>query len=719
MALDRTLTSAACTETHLLMVTSVEKTRSYTYTLDAAEKASTEKVSFRAVCFLPLTDDKLETRLQHPRARLLVKFPDNSVPFIPHGYWYGGRKTRGCYQQKHTRMVLIMYESEDIGELQPVNNDTLQQKLAAWFINKTPVRNHVVEKLRYTGIPLAYYNIVLRARFPESWKFWKHGNHIGSEAYHGAPHDTTHINQTPFKDVTNRNRMLAHVGHLLDTFDQFLRELGIPARHVKSTTAYVEQTMKAHTVKIFKMFWKAARDGGDQPAEPVGHEDNDNESETGEEAEDLASPEQEQEHAWMARSDTDSSATDEDTTSDESDLGSDEGDEDDNLEPPPRPSPHASSPTQLPQPGREALESARGSPTVARKEPATITQHPPAAQRNKRGVGLDKGGTAWLNLEQVASIIQRHNTHHSIVTTLLQGLGREHWNTVWTHMRAAEEAALEGTGRPAPRIRDTMLRYGQLLFKHKRDGISGIYPMKIPGHWRVMIVSHVLREVVLLDPFGDEFTVSEFDNVKYSYSGYTISTWTQRLQTDGWNCGVWVAWIASLWTTHVERGLEGTMSINEVIQEGLSAEGIRDTNTHPSGTSHNESCILRIRKRFRRMIYADSHPTHLTTWLADWNTPLREVQAVSAVTHLAQVHRTAGTTTPQHEDLTEDASETHSADPPPPPSGGVPPPPPGGTLARPEPRKGGGKGQPLNPQGRHNGDIPELEDTREPRIAGT
>ena len=125
-------------------------------TLDAAEKASTEKDSFRAVFFLLLTYSKLKGRLKHPRARLLVKFPDKSVPFIPDGYWYGGKKARGCYQQKHTRMVLIMYESENNGVLQPIDNDTLQQKLAAWFINKTPIRNYVVEKLRYIGIPLAY-----------------------------------------------------------------------------------------------------------------------------------------------------------------------------------------------------------------------------------------------------------------------------------------------------------------------------------------------------------------------------------------------------------------------------------------------------------------------------------------------------------------------------------------------------------------------------------
>jgi hypothetical protein len=120
-----------------------------------------------------------------------------------------------------------------------------------------------------------------------------------------------------------------------------------------------------------------------------------------------------------------------------------------------------------------------------------------------------------------------------------------------------------------------------------------------------MIVSHDLRQVLLLAPFGDGFTDDEFDNVKYSYSGYNVSTWTGRLQTDGWNCGVWVAWVASLWTTHVERGLEGTMDVNEVIQKGLSAEGIRDINIHPSGESHNESRILQVRRRFRRRIYDD------------------------------------------------------------------------------------------------------------------
>ena len=91
-------------------------------------------------------------------------------------------------------MVLIMYESENNGLLQPIDNDTLQQKLVAWFINKTPIRNHVVEKLRYTGIPLAYYDNIIRARFPESWKFWNMATTV--EEQHTTEHRTTRLTST-------------------------------------------------------------------------------------------------------------------------------------------------------------------------------------------------------------------------------------------------------------------------------------------------------------------------------------------------------------------------------------------------------------------------------------------------------------------------------------------------------------------------------------------
>jgi hypothetical protein len=60
--------------------------------------------------------------------------------------------------------------------------------------------------------------------------------------------------------------------------------------------------------------------------------------------------------------------------------------------------------------------SPRALPRTTREGPTTTRQRPPAAQRIR--LGLDRGGEAWLNLEQVASSIQLHNkgqTGRSIV----------------------------------------------------------------------------------------------------------------------------------------------------------------------------------------------------------------------------------------------------------------------------------------------------------------
>jgi hypothetical protein len=123
--------------------------------------------------------------------------------------------------------------------------------------------------------------------------------------------------------------MSAHVGHLPDTFDKFLRELGIPTRQLKSTTTDVVQAMKAHTIKMFKMYWKAVRDGGDRPNEPEKCDDKDNESEMSEDVDNPTRPRQQL--AWMARSETDSSETDDDMTSHETDLESDKEYDDDDV----------------------------------------------------------------------------------------------------------------------------------------------------------------------------------------------------------------------------------------------------------------------------------------------------------------------------------------------------------------------------------------------------
>jgi hypothetical protein len=132
-------------------------------------------------------------------------------------------------------------------------------------------------------------------------------------------------------------------------------------------------------------------------------------------------------------------------------------------------------------------------------------------------------------------------------------------------MQRAESVATGETETPTARVRDHLTRYGQLLCQYKQDNISGIYPMQKPGRWRMMIVSHPLMHVIFLDPLGNGFTEQEIDNAMNSYRGYKFSIWKQHLQTGEWNCGVWVAWLASFWTTHVTSGLKGSRAIDEVI----------------------------------------------------------------------------------------------------------------------------------------------------------
>ena len=255
----------------------------------------------------------------------------------------------------------------------------------------------------------------------------------------------------------------------------------------------------------------------------------------------------------------------------------------------------------------------------------------------------------YLNLEQVASIIQLNNEGHmgrNIVTTLLYGTKREDWDEVLTNMQEAELATIETTNEQTARIRDKLKKYGKILFQHKKDRISGIYPMHMSGHWRVMIVSHVLKQVFLLDPLGDGpepygFTTEEINKVQNSYREYDVSTCPQHLQTDGFNCGVWVAWVASMWTTHVRMGLEGTTDISKVIKAGLTSQGILDINIHPTRQSNNETYIQQVRKQYQRQIYEDPIPQHLKDWLDHWNTPISDVQTFFTRTHLPQICKTS------------------------------------------------------------------------------
>ena len=286
-----------------------------------AEKASVERNSFRAIFFLPLQAKRLKQRLSHPNATLVMKFPDDSVSFIPDNYWHGGNRKAGCYKEANTNMVLIMYESENKRDLQPINYNKLQQKLAAWYINKTPNRNHEKEKLQFTGIDMKHYERILRAKYPEEWKFWKPTTHEEEtsqiQQYHGSCHDTRHLGKTPFKDIVQWNRMAAHIGHLPDTFAIFLKEMGVQTKQIKNTTQDIVKMMKTHTLIMFKTYWKSTTERvqssecGDTDTEEDLQEDNNNKEQEGSEA--IIVPTTNDWYKWLAQKETDHFTSDDDT----------------------------------------------------------------------------------------------------------------------------------------------------------------------------------------------------------------------------------------------------------------------------------------------------------------------------------------------------------------------------------------------------------------------
>jgi hypothetical protein len=82
---------------------------------------------------------------------------------------------------------------------------------------------------------------------------------------------------------------------------------------------------------------------------------------------------------------------------------------------------------------------------------------------------------------------------------------------------------------------------------------------------------------VLLDPRGDGFSErTEVWNIRGAFIGYSLIDRKNFIQTDGFNCGVWVAWVASLWTRHVNLNIEGSKDITEVIRDGMLAEDVHD-----------------------------------------------------------------------------------------------------------------------------------------------
>ena len=146
-----------------------------------------------------------------------------------------------------------------------------------------------------------------------------------------------------------------------------------------------------------------------------------------------------------------------------------------------------------------------------------------------------------MHLEQLTAAIQHYNTHNKVMVPCNR-IERHDWGKV---LASVVEQDIVG---PMRRLRGHTANYAKTILEHKKAGLSGVYPMHIPGHWRLIIVSHAMKQILLLDPRDDCFSDREVRNIRRAFVGYSLTDRKDFLQTDDFNCGVWVAWIASLWT---------------------------------------------------------------------------------------------------------------------------------------------------------------------------
>eukprot|EP00959_Pyramimonas_sp_CCMP1952_P418808 8773326-Pyramimonas_sp.AAC.1 len=82
------------------------------------------------------------------------------------------------------------------------------------------------------------------------------------------------------------------------------------------------------------------------------------------------------------------------------------------------------------------------------------------------------------------------------------------------------------------------------IVKKEREGLDGsIYVLhQSSGHWRVAIAHHSTRIVYHWDPFGHTIEQRTTKALEVAYPGYAMGAIPFVIQTNGFNCGIWVSW---------------------------------------------------------------------------------------------------------------------------------------------------------------------------------
>jgi hypothetical protein len=100
--------------------------------------------------------------LSYTTTKVLVKFPKHSMPFIPAQYWKGkGPDAAGVYPDEESRIVIAVVESKELNTLQPMDTNSLRQRVATWFLKAAPwvFGTDYATTLSDTRIPADTYSI--------------------------------------------------------------------------------------------------------------------------------------------------------------------------------------------------------------------------------------------------------------------------------------------------------------------------------------------------------------------------------------------------------------------------------------------------------------------------------------------------------------------------------------------------------------------------------
>ena len=225
--------------------------------LDKAESCSASNVPFRGIFFLPLTKARLRQRLSNPNVSLLIQFPNNTVPFTPDSYWYGKQKGgTACYDEEHTNLVILKYENREAGlQWGEVNSESLNTKLAAWFLSLLPTHKLNKDLLESTGLDPRFFHQA-QSTLPLELKVWRPHDHETGCAYMGATMDNGFLVDKPMQDMVGWSRKLAMTGCLPDSFEMFLQALGYPPSMTSGVRKVVSDRLRDHTKQLFRKYWK-------------------------------------------------------------------------------------------------------------------------------------------------------------------------------------------------------------------------------------------------------------------------------------------------------------------------------------------------------------------------------------------------------------------------------------------------------------------------------